>query len=243
MRHAVKEEMRMNTRTLSILLIGFALLAGCTMPASTMPPATPLALPTSTLSIASPTPASLPVAAATPAPGVTPAPAAGNPSSICNDPQVTALIDSFKSAVQKGDGPLFGSLVSPSRGMEVAYFRDGTAITYDQNHAKFLFETTYQVDWGREPGSGAAKRGAFHDVVIPKLRESFGQAYELHCNELSHGGATYELKWPYQGEFYSIYFPGTQANGNMDWHTWAMGIEYANGKPYVYALRQFFWEP
>jgi len=126
--------------------------------------------------------------------------------------------------------------------MDVAFFRDGTVITYDQNHAKFLFETTYQVDWGAEPGSGAAKRGSFHDVVVPKLKESFNQPYTLHCNELSHGGATYELKWPYQGEFYSVYYPGTEASGNMDWHNWVMGIEYANGKPYVYALMQFFWE-
>ena len=235
----------MNTRTLSILLIGFAFLAGCTMPASTMPPPTPtpLALPTSTLFIATQTPVSLTAEAVAPAPGVTAAPASGNPSSICNDPQVTALIDSFKSAVQKGDGPLFSSLVSPGRGMDVAYFRDGRVINYDQTHAKFLFESTYQVDWGTEPGSGSAKRGAFHEVVVPKLRESFNQAYTLQCNELSHGGATYDLKWPYQGEFYSIYYPGTEANGNMDWHTWVMGIEYTNGKPYVYALRQFFWEP
>jgi len=233
----------MNTRTLSILLIGFALLAGCTLPSTPIPPTpTPLAFPTSTLFIASPTPGSLTPGAVTPAPGVT-APPPANPSSICNDPQVTALIDSFKSAIQKGDGALLSSLVSPARGMDVAYFRDGAVITYDQNHAKFLFETTYQVDWGAEPGSGAAKRGSFHDVVIPKLRESFNQAYTLHCNELSHGGATYELKWPYQGEFYSVYFPGTEANGNMDWHNWVMGIEHANGKPYVYALMQFFWEP
>ena len=242
MRQAVKEEMRMNTRTLSMLSIGFALLAGCTLPSAPVPPTpTPFAFPTSTLFIIAPTVSSLTPVAATPVPGVTAAP--GNPSSICSDSQVTALIDSFKSAIQKGDGPLLSSLVSPSRGMDVAYFRDGTVITYDQNHAKFLFETTYQVDWGREPGSGAAKRGAFHDVVVPKLRESFGQAYTLHCNELSHGGATYELKWPYQGEFYSVFFPGTEANGNNDWHNWVMGIEYVNSKPYVYALMQFFWEP
>jgi len=156
---------------------------------------------------------------------------------------VTALIDSFKSAALKSDGPLLSSLVSPARGMDVAFFRDGTVITYDQEHAKFLFETTFQVDWGAEPGSGAAKKGSFHDVVVPKLKESFNQSYTLHCNELSHGGASYELKWPYQGEFYSVYFPGTEANGNMDWHTWVMGIEYVNGKPYIYALMQFFWEP
>ena len=33
------------------------------------------------------------------------------------------------------------------------------------------------------------------------------------------------------------------ANGFLDWHTWAIGIEYVDGKPYIYALMQFFWEP
>ena len=232
----------MNTRTLSTILIGFTLLAACAAPSTPVPPTpTLLAFPTSTLFIVPPSPGPL-------TPGATPPAGTGltspaNPSSICNDPQVTALIDSFKSAVLKSDGPLLGSLVSPARGMDVAFFRDGTVITYDQNHAKFLFETTFQVDWGAEPGSGAAKSGSFHDVVVPKLKESFNQAYTLHCNELSHGGATYDLKWPYQGEFYSVYFPGTEANGNMDWHNWVMGIEYVNGKPYIYALMQFFWEP
>ncbi len=235
----------MNTKTLSTILIGFTLLVACASPFTPVP-ATPtlLAFTTSTLFIATSTPISLTVSpgGVTPPAGTT-AISATNPSSICNDPQVTALIDSFKSAVLKSDGPLLSSLVSPARGMDVAFFRDGTVITYDQEHAKFLFETTFQVDWGPEPGSGAAKKGSFHDVVVPKLQESFNQAYTLHCNELSHGGATYELKWPYQGEFYSVYFAGTEANGNMDWHNWVMGIEYVNGKPYTYALMQFFWEP
>lgn len=228
----------MNTKMLSAFLTGFTLfvtgLTGCVMPAG-QPPATPtfIALPTSTLFIG--TPSSV-------APGGTGS-APANPSTICNDPQVTALIDSFKKAILNSDGPLLSSLVSPSRGMDVAYYRDGTVITYRQEHAKFLFETTFEVDWGTEPGSGALKQGSFHDVVLPKLVEIFNQPYTLHCNELKHGGATYEMEWPYQGEFYSIYFPGTQANGEMDWHTWVMGIEYVNGKPYVYALIQYFWEP
>jgi hypothetical protein len=235
----------MNNKALSAILIAFTLLAGCTLPAPSTPAAptpTPLAFPTSTLFIATSNPDPLTPGVVTP-PAGTPATSPGGSASICNDPQVTALIDSFKSAILNSNGELFGSLVSPGRGMDVAFFREGATINYDQNHAKFLFVTTYQVDWGAEPGSGAAKRGAFHDVVVPKLKESFNQAYTLHCNELSHGGATYELKWPYQGEFYSIYFPGTEANGNMDWHNWVMGIEYVSGKPYVYALMQFFWEP
>ncbi|HJQ13578.1 MAG TPA: hypothetical protein VJ830_02430 [Anaerolineales bacterium] len=235
----------MNPKTLPVFLLSLLLLVSCVSPA-TQSPATPtfLALPTSTLIIGTPPTAAQTPGAFTPLPGVT---VTGNaptsPVTICGDPQVTALIDSFKTAILTSDGQLLSSLVSPSRGMDVAYFRDGTVITYQPEHAKFLFETTFVVDWGTEPGSGAMKQGSFHDVVVPELVRIFNQPYTLHCNELMHGGATYEPVWEYQGEYYSIYFPGTAENGNMDWHTWVMGIEYVSGKPYVYALIQFFWEP
>ncbi|HJR81378.1 MAG TPA: hypothetical protein VJ821_15010 [Anaerolineales bacterium] len=240
----------MNTKTLPALLLSLTLLVGCASPATLPPPtASFVAFPTSTL-----VNSTLPAGAQTPgaatlSPGVvTPLPGGTvttpqNPATICGDPQVTALIDSFKTAILTSDGPLLSALVSPSRGMDVAYFRDGTVITYQPEHAKFLFETTFEVDWGAEPGSGAMKQGSFHDVVLPELVRIFNQPYTLHCNELKHGGATYEMVWEYQSEFYSIYFPGTPENGNMDWHTWVIGIEYVSGKPYVYALIQFFWEP
>ena len=231
----------MNIKTVSMFFIGWILFVGCTLPAAQATPT--LSLPTPTLFI--PTTTTLPL---TVPPGTTPAPgqtvtSPTNTTSICNDPQVTALIDSFKMAILNSDGALLSSLVSPARGMDVAFFRDGTVITYDQQHAKFLFESTFQVDWGAEPGSGAPKKGSFHEVVIPELVKIFKEPYTLTCNEIQHGGASYEIKWPYQGEYYSVYFPGTQANGNMDWHTWVIGIEYVNGKPYIYALMQFFWEP
>jgi hypothetical protein len=220
----------MHTKTLSAFFVGVMLLAGCASPGAQ----SPLPTTTPTLFLATPT-LSLPLT-----PGVTAGP---NPFSICGDVQVTALIDSFKTAVLNADGPLLSSLVSPARGMDVARFRDGTVITYTPDHARFLFETTFQVDWGTEPGSGAPRRGPFHEVIVPELVKVFNQSYSLHCNELKHGGATYELAWPYQGEFYSVYFPGSAANASLDWYTWGMGIEYVSGKPYIYALIPFFWEP
>lgn len=241
----------MNTKALSILSIGFILLAGCASPTPAPTPTQPPPAPaTATLSTtATPFPLTLTPGAVTPLPGVTVTPPSGttlpgtSTSSICSDPQVTALIDSFKKAVLTSDGMLLSSLISPTRHMDVAFFRDGTVITYTPEQAPFLFETTFEVDWGVAPGSGEPVKGSFHDVVVPELVKAFNQSYTLHCNELKHGGATYELAWPYQGEFYSVYFPGTEANGNMDWNTWVLGIEYVNGKPYIYALMRFFWEP
>ena len=227
----------MNTRTRLTFFAGLILLVGCAAPATQAPV---LLTVTPTLFISTPTSSLLTPGSITPGPGGTALP---NPSTICTDSQVTALIESFKNAVLNSDGSLLSTLVSPARGMDVARFRDGTVITYRPEHAKFLFETTFQVDWGTQPGSGAATRGSFHQVVVPELAKVFNQPYTLHCNELKLGGATYQAEWPYQGEYYSVHFPGTQANGNMDWYTWAMGIEYASGKPYIYALIPFFWEP
>ena len=240
----------MKTRLITtVVLVGFVLLTACAspnpatptlaQPATATPPQTsgtliptatpPLSLPTSISSTAIPT-----LTLSIPSP-VT--------SNICADPQVTALIDSLKTAILNSDGPLLSLLVSPQRGLDVANFRDGTVINYRPDQAKFLFETTFEVNWGPAPGSGEDKIGSFHDVIVPELVKAFNQPYTLHCNELKHGGATYEVSWPYQGDFYSVYFQGTEPNGLMDWHTWAVGIEYANNKPYIYALIPYFWEP
>jgi hypothetical protein len=163
-------------------------------------------------------------------------------ANVCSDPQVVAVIDSLKSSMLTADGKTLGSLVSPN-GMEVRYFRDGLAVTYSAYQAQFLFETAWEVPWGQEPGSGMEKKGAFHTVIVPALKEIFNTPYTLHCNEIRHGGATYNIAWPYNKDFYAIHYAGTEQNGYMDWHTWVAGIEYVNSKPYLYALMQFFWEP
>lgn len=239
---------------ITALLLSFVLLTACAAPSPatptlaqaptipSLPQATGTVITTDTpvLPIASPTSGS---GASTAIPTLTlsiPSPATAN---ICADPQVTALIDSLKTAILNSDGPLLSSLVSPQRGLDVAFFRDGTVINYRTDQAKFLFETTFEVNWGAAPGSGLDEIGSFHDVVVPELVKAFNQPYTLHCNELKHGGATYEVSWPYEGDFYSVYFAGTEPNGFMDWHTWGVGIEYVNNKPYLYALIPYFWEP
>jgi hypothetical protein len=239
----------MNNRLIMTNFMGFVLLTACASPNPATPTLAQLATATApqtsgTLIPTATPPLSLPTAIASTAISTLtlsiPSPVA---SDICADPQVTALIDSLKTAVLNSDGPLLSSLVSPQRGLDVARFRDGTVITYRPDQAKFLFETTFEVNWGPAPGSGLEEIGSFHEVVVPELVKAFNQPYTLHCNELKHGGATYEVSWPYEGGFYSVHFPGTEVNGFMDWHTWAVGVEYVNNKPYLYALIPYFWEP
>lgn len=129
--------------------------------------------------------------------------------------------------------------------MDVRYWRNGRVVKYDQYHAKFLFETTFKVNWGAAPGSGQATIGSFHDVIIPPLRSVLNAPSTINvCNQIKTGGATYTPQWPYFGvNFYSIHYPGTQQNGNLDWRTWLVGVEYVQSKPYLHSLIHLNWEP
>lgn len=230
----------MKDKLMLIITVGLILLTGCSFPGRVAPTPTPLVNP-DLIFVATETPVAITPIPPTPifTPTATPIPAVA--ANVCNDPQVIALIDALKSSMLTANGTTFSPLVSPN-GMQVRYFRNADPITYSAYQAKFLFETTYQAPWGNAPGSGLEKKGSFHDVIVPELVKVFNAPYTLHCNEIRHGGATYQVAWPYNKDFFSMYYPGTEQNGYMDWRTWAAGIEYVNGKPYIYALMQFFWE-
>jgi hypothetical protein len=165
-------------------------------------------------------------------------------TSFCADGKVTTLINNFKLALQTSNGALLASLVSPVHGMDARLYRSGRVVNYDREHAKFLFDSTYPVNWGSAPGSGLETSGAFHELVIPDLLGVFNKSYTLTCNQIQVGGTTYQAAWPYTGiNFYSVFYPGSQGNGSLDWHTWLVGMDSENGNPYLYAIMQFQWEP
>lgn len=162
----------------------------------------------------------------------------------CDDPRNRELINLFTTAVSTKDGALLASLVSPATGMDVKFYRDGNVVTYDAEHAKFVFETTFEADWGLSFGSGEPTLGSFQEIILPSLQRVFTSNAVLACNQLKVGGATYVPEWPYPDlNYYSVHYPGTDPNGGMDWETWVVGIEYVGGKPYLSALVHFVWEP
>jgi len=128
--------------------------------------------------------------------------------------------------------------------MDVRFYRDGNAVNYDVEHAKFVFETTYQADWGLSYGSGEATIGAFKEIVLASLRQVFTPNAEIVCAQVKTGGVTYQPIWPYQNmHFYSVYFAGTDQYGGLDWQTWAVGMDNVAGQPYISALVHYVWEP
>lgn len=202
-------------------------LIACSVPVDAPPP------PTSIFS-ATPQPAE-----STP----TVAPATSAPESFCQDTRVFQLISDLKTATQTRDGDLLASLVSQTSGVGVRFIRDGNVITYFDN-IKFIFETTYDANWGLGAGSGEPVKGSFQEIVLPSLERVLTSDPLLACNDLKVGGATYIPDWPYEDmNYYSLHFPGTDQYSGMDWETWAVGMVYEDGKLMLSALVHFAWEP
>jgi uncharacterized protein YgiM (DUF1202 family) len=167
-------------------------------------------------------------------------------STFCGDTRVTGLLNSVRSALLNSDGDLLSSLVSPAHGLDVRLWRYGTVANYSPEEAEWVFQSEYQVSWGAAPGSGAETVGSFSAQPLPKLQEVFGASYSTHCND-TLDLATFNVQpWPPEYSninFYTIYKAGTEQYGGLDWRAWTVGVEYVQGKPTLFALIHYQWEP
>jgi len=167
-------------------------------------------------------------------------------STFCADPRVTTLLNNLGTAVNTTDGELFMALISPAHGLDVTYIRNGTTANYSPEEAGWVFQSTYEVDWGAAAGSGESVTGTFPEIVLPGLQDVF-KNLNTFCNQIKLGGATYEAEWPpkYANlNFYSLHNPGNDPSfDGLDWRTWLAGVEYVDGKPYLFSLSNNQWEP
>jgi hypothetical protein len=167
-----------------------------------------------------------------------------DPSAVCSDQRAIDLISKLKTALTTKDGNLLSSLISPVHGTDVRYIRSGTAANYNGEEAKWVFVSTYEINWGQASGSGLDVKGPFHVVVLPKLLDTLNAGYSVYCNDATKAGAVSQ-PWPPEYAnvpFFAIYKPGSPGV-DLDWRTWLMGVEYVNGQPYIFALIHFEWAP
>lgn len=168
------------------------------------------------------------------------------PASFCADARVNTLIDNLESAVLAPNDDILASLIHSLHGLDVRLWRYGTVANYTQEETSWVLESEYEVNWGPAPGSGENTLGTFSDAVLPKLQEVFSAVYNLHCND-TLDLATFSVEpWPPEYaniNFYTVYKPGTEQYGGLDWRAWTVGIEYVDGQPYLFALIHYQWEP
>lgn len=167
------------------------------------------------------------------------------PATFCADVRVNNLLTSLGGALTSNNGMQLSGLVSPIHGMTVYLWRHGNPVTFKQSDARWVFDSTYEHNWGAAPASGLDTVGAFHVAVLPKLQEVFNANYSLTCDSLGTATQYGEAPWPLEYtnvNFYTIYKPGTPGV-DLDWRYWLVGVEYVQGQPYVFALIHFNWEP
>lgn len=167
-------------------------------------------------------------------------------SAFCGDSRVTDLLNNLRTAFLNSNGDLLSTLVSPVHGLDFRLWRWGTVANYSPEEASWVFDSDYAVSWGPAPGSGAETFGTFSEQPLPKLQEVFGANYSLHCNDTLDLATFSTEPWPSEYtniNFYTVFKPGSDQYGGLDWRAWIAGVEYVQGKPTLFALINFQWEP
>ncbi len=168
----------------------------------------------------------------------------------CNEPAVRELLQNFVLAVRDEDGDAMQELVSPKTGLlvrlawwnsEVAFLEPGVRGN--------IIEQERSHDWGVQSGSGAPLIGSFSERALPDLHDVLDGDFSRNCNTLEHGVASGNTAglviWPfeYTNVNYIALFREAAPGDEFNWRTWAVGIEYLRGEPFIAMLVQYQWEP
>lgn len=164
----------------------------------------------------------------------------------CDDPRVDGLLGELRAAVQERNGPALAALVSPHHGLVLRRHWWNPEVRYTSGEVASIFTTDARRDWGTADGTGFPIAGSFDDVALPLFDQLYAGKVTRHCNDIESGSgssAGYRI-WPFEYaniNYYALYraaAPGDELN----WNTWAVGVEYVDGEPYVAFLVHYQWE-
>ena len=168
----------------------------------------------------------------------------------CSDPRVGQMLDQFTLAVRNQDGAALVRLVSPTHGLRILRSQAGSAVVLDDDQAiSNLFTSTTDYEWGDDPASGEAVVGPFKDIILPNLLDVLSGSATRYCNTLQQGLAigptAATVTWPfdYAALNYVALARPAPADQELNWRTWAAGIDYVNGVPYLAVLVQYYYTP
>lgn len=157
----------------------------------------------------------------------------------CSDQRVIDLLNSLRFEIEEMDDAGLASLLNENRGLTVRLNWYSPEIRYSIEQVTELFSSLDEVEWGTMADSGLTVVGTFADIMVPKLEDVFLRAPEATCNALKYGSTAGEINWPVEltnMKFYGVYRSSEVDGNEFDWRSWAVGIEYANGKPFIATL-------
>jgi hypothetical protein len=166
----------------------------------------------------------------------------------CADVGARVLIADLMAAIVLEDSVALGTLTSPIHGLYLRHNWWNDQLWIPPGRVPELFEDDTVLDWGIADGSGEPIHGTFSDVLLPGLQEVFAaQNQSLVCDDLDNAtGPTtgYTIVSPgYENiNYYVVYRPAVADQNEFDWRSFAIGIEYVNGTPYVLFVIMYRWE-
>ena len=163
-------------------------------------------------------------------------------ASFCADSRIPELANQFILAVKERDGGKLSDLVSPKRGLIIRHDWWNPEVSIRLSSVRSLFLDPSSQIWGVNRDSELDITGTFRDVILPQLEDVFSVAPEFHCGELGVGSTAQNVKWPSEYanmNFISFHRAAPEPGSQLNWRTWALGIEYLDGVPYLALLVQY----
>jgi hypothetical protein len=167
------------------------------------------------------------------------------PVDFCRDGTINELVQKFKTALANQDGEGLAELISPKRGLIIRLNWYSPEVIFTPAQVVNLFSSTEVIDWGIMAESDLQVSGTFSEVIWPKLEDVFTRQHEPHCNDLYFGASAREVIWPVEltnVNMINFYRAASEESNELDWRTWALGIEYVNGKPTLSILIHYMSE-
>lgn len=163
-------------------------------------------------------------------------------SSFCADPRVPELANQFILALKGRDGGKLSNLVSPKRGLIIRHDWWNPEVNIGFSSVSGLFLDPTPRTWGVNRDSELIIDGTFREVILTQLEDVFSIAPEFHCSELGVGSTAQDAIWPSEYSnmnYISFHRAAPEPGSQLNWRTWALGIEYLDGVPYLAILIQY----
>lgn len=162
-----------------------------------------------------------------------------SPADFYADARVQSLLERFQQVLLARDGGSLVEVVSPRRGLVLRMDWWNVEVPVSRDLLAGLFVSNQDFDWGESDVAGVPLRGTFREVVLPLLYDVFEGEPEVTCNSLRTGASERIVRWPAEYtnlNFYAFYRPDPLPGSRYNWRTWAVGVEYVEGEPYIAVL-------
>lgn len=161
-----------------------------------------------------------------------------SPEAFCEDQKVIDLLNHFRRFIEGDETYQFSTFTSEVRGLNFRLNWYSPEIHFNKDGIDDLQSNLNEYDWGILADSGLAVNGTFPDVIYPKLEEVISGTPEYTCNHIQSGTTNGEVIWPEELSnlnYYGVYLPPENGN-SFAWRSWAIGIEYVFGEPFIAVL-------